>query len=116
MGDEGFAFPGWSFRFGGVEKFPFIKKIARTATIEHVFNGKQTKSWKNEDLQTSKYTSSFSPLAGISLSTKGGVTLSSRYAIVSTIDNRDAKYAGNILASSNKNIHIKIQSLLKPIA
>ena len=39
-------------------------------------------------MQTSKYTSSFSPLAGISLSTKGGVTLSSRYAIVSTIDNR----------------------------
>ena len=36
--------------------------------------------------------------------------------IVSTIDNRDAKYAGNILASSNKSIHIKIQSLLKPIA
>ena len=36
--------------------------------------------------------------------------------IVSTIDNKDAKYAGNILASSNKNIHIKIQSLLKPIA
>ena len=35
---------------------------------------------------------------------------------VSTIDNRDAKYAGNILASSNKSIHIKIQSLLKPIA
>ena len=40
MGDEGFAFPGWSIRFGGVEKFPFIKKIARSATIEHVFNGK----------------------------------------------------------------------------
>ena len=36
--------------------------------------------------------------------------------IVSTIDNRDAKFAGNILASSSKNIHIKIQSLLKPIA
>ena len=36
--------------------------------------------------------------------------------VVSTIDNRDAKFAGNILASSNKNIHIKIQSLLKPIA
>ena len=35
---------------------------------------------------------------------------------VSTIDNRDAKYAGNILVSSNKSIHIKIQSLLKPIA
>ena len=88
MGDEGFAFPGWSIRFGGVEKFPFIKKIARSATIEHVFNGKQTKSWKNDDLQTSKYTSSFSPLAGISLSTKSGITISSRYAIVSTIDNR----------------------------
>ena len=35
---------------------------------------------------------------------------------VSTIDNRDAKYAGNILVSSNKNVHIKIQNLLKPIA
>jgi len=88
MGDEGIAFPGWSFRLGGVEKWPFIKKIARTATIEHVFNGKQTKSWKNDDLQTSKYTSSFSPLAGISFATKGGITISSRYAIVSSVDNR----------------------------
>ena len=34
--------------------------------------------------------------------------------ISTTWDNRDAKYAGNILISSNKDLHKKMLKLLKP--
>ena len=36
--------------------------------------------------------------------------------LISTWDNRDAKYAGNILVSANKSIHKKILELLKPVS
>jgi len=35
-------------------------------------------------------------------------------AIITTWNNRDAVYAGNILVSGNKSIHKKILKLLKP--
>ena len=88
MGDKGLPMAGWSIRFTGVEKWPLMKKIARSASIEHGFNGKETRAWQNRDLQTSKYTSSFSPLLGVSMSSKKGITFSSRYALVTTVDNR----------------------------
>ena len=88
MGNEGMPVPGWNVRLTGVEKLPLVKKIARSASLEHGFSGKETRAWQNHDLQTSKYTSSFSPLVGLSMSSKKGMTLSSRYAIVKTVDNR----------------------------
>ena len=88
MGNEGVPIPGWNLRLTGIEKLPLIKNIARSASIEHGFSGKETRSWQNHDLQTSKYTSSFSPLMGLSMSSKKGMTLSSRYAVVKTMDNR----------------------------
>ena len=36
--------------------------------------------------------------------------------IVSTWDNQDAIKAGNIICSSNKNIHKKVLRILKPVA
>ncbi len=88
MGNDGFPIPGWNLRLTGIEKLPLIKNFARSASIEHGFSGKETRSWQNYDLQTSKYTSSFSPLVGLSMSSKKGMTLSSRYAVVKTADNR----------------------------
>ena len=41
--------------------------------------------------------------------------ISAAGGIGSTWNNRDAKYAGNVLFSANKNIHKKILSLLKPV-
>ena len=36
--------------------------------------------------------------------------------IATTWDNKDAKYAGSVLISSNKTIHKKFLKLLKPVA
>ena len=41
--------------------------------------------------------------------------ISAAGGIGSTWNNRDAKYAGNVLFSANKNIHKKILNLLKPV-
>ena len=41
--------------------------------------------------------------------------ISAAGGIGSTWNNRDAKYAGNVLFSANKNIHKKILKLLKPV-
>ena len=88
MGNEGMPLAGWSVRWTGVEKWPLINKVARSASLEHAFSGKETRAWQNSDLQTSKYTSSYAPLVGLSMSSKKGMTISSRYAVVTSVDNR----------------------------
>ena len=45
----GIPFPGWSFRLSGLEKWPIIKNIAKSASMEHSFSGKETRSWQFED-------------------------------------------------------------------
>ena len=47
---EGSPFPGWSFRVGGVEKWPIIKWFAKTASLDHSYAGKETRSWQFEDV------------------------------------------------------------------
>ena len=47
--NEGLPFPGWSFRLTGLEKWPIIKRIAKSASMEHSFSGKETRSWQFED-------------------------------------------------------------------
>ena len=40
--NQGLPFPGWSFRVSGLEKWHTIKKIAKSASMEHSFSGKET--------------------------------------------------------------------------
>jgi len=97
--DEGFPFVGWSVRMSGLEKLPLIKKIAKTVSLEHAFSGKETRSWQFEDqnipelsfinLNTfvsdykeyekqGKINAGFSPLIGITMSLKKGISLNIR--------------------------------------
>ena len=46
--NRGLAFPGWSFRLSGLEKWPIIKIIAKSASLEHGYSGKETRSWQCE--------------------------------------------------------------------
>lgn len=87
-GDRGIPFVGWSLRWTGVESWPIINMVAISASFEHAFAGKETRSWQSEDLLSSKYTSSYSPLAGFSMTLKKGISLSTRFAVVRTVDNR----------------------------
>ena len=47
--NNGLPFPGWSFRMSGLEKWPIIKFIAKSASLEHGYSGKETRSWQFED-------------------------------------------------------------------
>ena len=87
-GSDGLPFAGWSVRWTGVEQWPLIKAISRSATLEHAFAGKETRAWKDDVLQSSKYTASYSPLAGLSMTLLKGVSATTRYSIVSSFDNK----------------------------
>ena len=86
-GDEGLALPSWTLRWSGVEKWPLIKWVAKSASLEHSFSGKQTQSWQNNELRSSKYTASFSPLVGISMTLVKGISLTTRYSNIKSIAN-----------------------------
>ncbi len=47
--NEGLPFPGWSVRLTGLERWPLINRIAKSASMEHSFSGKETRSWQFED-------------------------------------------------------------------
>ncbi|MDP7558527.1 MAG: cell surface protein SprA [Candidatus Marinimicrobia bacterium] len=86
-GNEGLALPSWTLRWSGVENWPFIKWVAKSASLDHAFSGKQTQSWQNNELRSSKYTASFSPLVGISMTMVKGISLTTRYSNIKSIDN-----------------------------
>lgn len=104
---NGLPFAGWSIRISGVEKWPFIKKVLRSASIDHSYSGKLTKIWQFEeespsrisllDVQSfidayqeqersTKLTTSFSPLFGLSMSFKNGISLTFRHNYMKSID------------------------------
>ncbi|MDP6533427.1 MAG: cell surface protein SprA [Candidatus Marinimicrobia bacterium] len=98
--ENGLPFAGWTVRWSGVESWPVIKRIAKSASLEHAMNGKETRSWqfdkdgpqstsflKLDDFingykdfeRTSRISSSFSPLAGLTMSLKHGISVSIRH-------------------------------------
>ena len=104
---SGLPFSNWSFRIGGLEKIKFIGPYVKSLSMEHAFNGKQTVSWrfneggtsdinlfkissfidsKNDDIQFSRITRSFSPLLGITTSFKNGISTNIRSNITHTLD------------------------------
>jgi len=104
---NGLPFTGWSIRIGGVEKWPFIKKIFRSASIDHSYSGKLTKIWQFEDEsipqislmdvqsfidshsdneRSTKLTTSFSPLFGLSMAFKNNISMTFRHNYMKSID------------------------------
>lgn len=86
-GDNGFPFVGWGVRWTGVESWPLFTMFARTASLENAFSGRESFTLKNGDLQSSSYSASYSPLAGLSMSLVKGITVSSRFSTSKNITN-----------------------------
>ena len=97
--DQGLPFPGWSFRVSGLEKWPFIKKIAKSASMEHSFSGKETRSWQFENgaeeqmnffnfgtfsdkykdnERSSRINQNFSPLIGLNMTLQKNISVTFR--------------------------------------
>jgi len=104
--EEGFPFFGWSLRWTGVEKWPFIKKIARTASMEHAMNGKESRSWQFENFdgpamplfdldqfindygdnqRSSRKNISFAPLIGLNMNLKKGISMNIRHNLSKSV-------------------------------
>jgi len=99
--ENGLPITSWSLRVTGIERWPIIKKIAKTASLEHAFSGKEVRSWKIEGvdnvpvtpffgisnfddeygdfLTQSRINASYSPLLGFSMSLAKGVALNIRH-------------------------------------
>ena len=98
--EEGLPFFGWSLRWTGVEKWPFINKIARSASMEHAINGKESRSWQfenfdgpdmplfdltqfiddyTENQRSARKNISFSPLIGLNMNLKKGISMNIRH-------------------------------------
>ena len=96
----GVPFPGWSFRVSGVEKWPIIKWFAKTASLDHSYAGKETRSWQFEDIapdnmgffdlgtfvndykdyeRSSRINMNYSPLLGLNMSLKKNISITFRH-------------------------------------
>jgi len=104
--ENGFPITSWSLRITGLEKLPVLKKFAKTVSLEHAFTGKEVSSWKLEGLGSvpttaffgvtdfrdiysdyivqSKTSSNFSPLVGLTMSIKRGISVNIRHTMSKT--------------------------------
>ena len=104
---EGLPFPGWSFRLSGLEKWPIIKRIAKSASLEHSYSGKETRSWQFEDSsyeqmnffnfgsfateykefeRSSRINRNFSPLIGLNMTLQKNISVTFRNNMSKSLD------------------------------
>ena len=97
---NGFPFPGWSFRVSGLEKWPIIKWFAKSASMDHSYSGKETRSWQFEEIspedinffsfgsftedykdfeRSSRINMNFSPLLGMNMTLKKNISVTFRH-------------------------------------
>ena len=98
--DQGSPIPGWSFRISGLEKLPIINWLAKNASLEHSYSGKENRSWQFESIQARKIdplnfgsfieqykdnersariSRNFSPLIGINMTLKKNISVTFRH-------------------------------------
>jgi len=105
--NEGLPFPGWSFRISGLEKWPIIKWVAKSASLEHSYSGKETRSWQFEEFspdpmnffnfgtfaqdykdneRTSRINRNFSPLVGLNMTFVKNISVTFRHNRTKTLN------------------------------
>jgi cell surface protein SprA len=106
--DKGLPFTSWTMRVMGLEKWPFLKKFAKSVSLEHAFSGKEVRSWKIEGagnvptteffgiadfassysdyLVRSRVNSSYSPLIGVTMSFAKGISVNVRHNLSNTAE------------------------------
>jgi len=98
--ENGLPFVGWSFRISGIEKFPIFNWLTKSASLEHNYSGKETRSWQFENVlpsdmnffqfgtfaddykeyeRNSKIQTGFSPLIGMNMTLKKGISMNIRH-------------------------------------
>ncbi len=99
--ENGIPFFGWTVQWSGVEKWPLLSRIARTASLEHAMSGKDDRNWifqgfdepampvfnlgsfideYMDDQRSSMTQINFSPLFGLTMYLKKGIKLTIRHS------------------------------------
>ena len=124
--ENGFPFFGWSIRWTGVEKWPIINKIARTASLEHGVSGRDSRAWQFENIdvrkmplfaldpfisefkdnqRSSRTNISFSPLIGLNMNLKKGISFNIRHTVSKSVQDElnglSVRNEKSLTASSN---------------
>ncbi len=116
--------PDWRVSFRGAEKLPLIKIVAKTASIEHNRNGKQTESSRNGQRDALSYTINYQPLLGITLNTKWDVQATIRanssvsydYRTAGAITKREQSgFNVNLSYSVTRGFRLPLPFLKKPL-
>ena len=81
--------PNWAINWTGLEKFSFLKKYVKRASLKHAYTSSYTEGWKvssdgDKQIQTQKISYGFNPLIGVNLTFdkvfNGDMTGSIQYA------------------------------------
>ena len=74
-------FPNWNIQFRGFEKLPLIKKVVKSASVNHGFSGNKKLTWNdNEDNITQQtINKDFRPLIGMNLTFKNNLSTNFQY-------------------------------------
>ncbi len=86
-GKDGFPFPSWQVRIGGLEKIPFLDKVFSTLSASHSFTGKEQVTIKDTVEQMSSYRYGFQPLISMSMKFKNKMSSDFRVTTGKTITN-----------------------------
>lgn len=78
--------PDWSITLSGLESLPMFQNIAKTVSLENTFNGSKTSSWNDSksNIRQHDYQRSMSPLLGVNITWKGGISSNIRYSWTET--------------------------------
>ncbi|MBZ0265327.1 cell surface protein SprA [bacterium] len=87
--------PNWTLRWSGLEQLPVISKVTQSVTLEHSYNGSATEEWTEQpevigegetqetrfvrQVSRRSFEKTFSPLAGLNITWKYGISTNIRY-------------------------------------
>jgi hypothetical protein len=86
-GRDGFPIFNWQLKWFGLEKFPFLKGVFKTISLDHRFNGLETISKQNGVERSSSYSADFQPFVGLNFQFENGMNANTRYSLRRRIDN-----------------------------
>ena len=83
MGDINMLFPEWSLTWSGLEKLPFISKVAQRVSLSHTRSGQKSSTFNEENGNTTTtkedFDNAFRPLIGVTLQWKNGMSTNIRF-------------------------------------
>lgn len=114
LNDKGIPFPNWSVTWRGLEKLPFIKKVARSITINHSFSGKLTETWNEtpDNITQETINKDFRPLIGLAITLNNGLTANMQFAKTLSLSEQK-KYGSGRTKRESSNINVTANYALK---